>query len=104
MNIKVTEPVLDYEGKVIKSGKDKSLIWRDIIFQALNSVTQNEVLTGEQKAKCYRISQKVYDSNAPDLTLDERHFVLERIDKIILSPLICGRAEEFFEEKKGEGK
>ena len=100
MKLKIKTEVLDYEGKPIKVSDTENLVWRTVVFNALNSVVPNEVLTGEQKARCYRITQKIYDSNEPDLTVEERSFVLERIEKVFNSPLICGKSKEFFEEKQ----
>lgn len=129
MKIKVTDIILDYEGKPAKStnsaiifetlltklfdklSKNESiikedlqvdspnLIWREAIFVALNSMDQQEQMTTEQKTKSYQIITKAYATNEPDFTVEERAYIIERIGKFY-SPLVYGRAKEIFEEKK----
>ena len=105
MKIRILDKILNYEGRPIKeSGASDSpdITWRSVIFTALNNFAQDEKPTGEIKTKCYQITKKVFDSNEPDLTVDQRALVLERIEKIYSSPLIIGRSKEFFEEAKEE--
>lgn len=98
MKVKVTEKVLGYEGKPVKDG-EKDLEWLQVFFIALNNFTQDEKPTSEVKSRCYQITKKLYDSNEPDLTVEERSFLIERVRKMFTSPLVCGRVEEFLEEK-----
>ena len=98
MKIDITQTLKDYEGKPIKQ-KDQEMTWRDVIFTALNNFAQDEKPTGDIKSKCYQITQKIFDKKEPDLTVDQRALIIERVEKIYQSPLICGRAKEFFEGK-----
>ena len=106
MKVKITEPILNYSVEPLldrdEKGKDVPLTWRALVFTALNSPARDEVLTAEQKNQAYQITTKVYASSEPDLTVGERAYILERINKIIQSPLACGRAKEFFEEKESK--
>jgi len=99
MKVNITDTVKDYKGKSLKQGKDK-LIWRNVVFTALNNFAPDEKPTGQIKTKCFQISQKIFAKKDPDLTVDQRSFIIERIEKVYPSPLICGRAREFFEEAK----
>jgi len=106
MKVNILSEIKDYKDKPLKASdgvKAENLTWRTIVFNALNTFTKDEQPTGEIKAKCYRITKKIYDSKTPDLTVDERAVVLERIDKIYSSPLICGKSKEFFDEKEKNG-
>ena len=105
MKIKVTETIKNYEGKELLekiNDKEIPMTWKSIIFTALQNFTKEEQnsLSPDTKIKCHIITERVYSSDEPDLTVQERAFIIERINKIIISPLICGRAKEFFEEKK----
>ena len=100
MKIKVTQSVLDYEGKPQISGEGgKELTWRSVITTALNTTIKDESMTGADKARAYLITVKIHSTEEPDLDLGERSFVLDRIEKVFISPLVYGRAKEFFEEK-----
>ena len=101
MKLNVLEPILDYDGKPVKISDKENLTWRKIIFNALNNISPEEKqIDSETKSRCYQITKKIYDSKDPDLTVNERALILERIDKAYNSPLVCGKAKEFFEEKK----
>lgn len=110
MKIKVTDAILDYENKPIKErdsdGKEiGDLTWRTVIDNALNSLGREEQpLASEQRTHAYQITMKIYAVDELDLTEKERVFVIDRIGKVYPSPLINGRAEEIFLEKKEEEK
>lgn len=96
MKIDVRQPLLDYKGKPIEEGENKTL--RDFISIALNNAIPAETLTGEQKATAYQISTKLYAKNKVELTLTERAFVRERVEKI-LPVLHAGRIVDVLEER-----
>src|SRR5829696_4762646 len=96
MKINVRQQILDYRGEPIEEGENKTL--RDFVAIALNNSTGAEVLTGEQKAKAYQITTKLYQKNKVELTLDERAFVKERVEKI-LPALHAGRIVDALEER-----
>jgi len=104
-DVQTPEEALDWFEKredLIKTAKT-DLTWRVIIDIALNSVAKGEVsLPSEKRNHAYQITKKIYEQNEPDLTVEERAFILERIGKMYPSPLINGRAKEIFEEKKEE--
>ncbi len=98
MKVLVTDKILDYEGNPLKDG-DRELTWRDVIFLSMNTQLKDEVLTSEQKEKCYQITTKAYQGNEVDYTIDQVAYILERIKKIY-NPLIVGRSEEYFDKDK----
>lgn len=102
MRIKVIDPVLDYESKPLVNGTEP-VPWRKVFSEALNTMLPNEVQTAEDKNKCYQITMKVFASNEVDLTLDDRHFLLGKIQKIF-NPLVCGRAAELLEGEEPAGQ
>lgn len=112
MKIKITDPILDYEDKPIsltdENGlpikPEKYLVWRTVVYQALNNPKRDETLTAEDSDKSYQITTKVYRNNEPDLTVSELGYILERIDKVYMnSPLIRGKAHEFFNKPESAG-
>jgi len=127
MKIKLTEPILDYEGKSFQQGTiiitasliqsiekgqkedilqklklllSAPLTFRDVFFTALNSQEEGEKLTVEQKVQMYQITKKVFSGEEPDFTLKELAFIQERVEKIYILPLIVGRVKEVFETNK----
>ncbi len=101
MKFKITDPIMSYEGTPVQdNGKD--LDWKQIFFVSLNNFTSEEKPTNEIKAKCFQLTKKIYDSNEPDFTMDERSFLMERVRKLYSAPIIFGRIEEFLEGKPAE--
>jgi hypothetical protein len=98
MIVNVTEPVLDYEGKPVKDG-DKDLLWKEVIYQALNAILPNEQQTVEDKTQCYRLTTRCFQTDQPDFTLEERLFIIAKIQRIY-SPLVAGKAQEFFDKQE----
>jgi len=105
MKIKVTSPVLNYDGKPIteRDSEEKvvNVTWRSVISFALNAKAEKEsVISSEEKSQLYQLTNKIYAQNEPDLGATERAKIIEKINKIYDSPLICGRAKELLEDKK----
>lgn len=98
MKIKVTDPILDYENKPIKGVNDEITLWRTIFFVALNNFAKDETPTSEMKEKSYKLTKSIFDKEEVDLSVAERAYLLERIEKMYPQPLICGKAKELFEE------
>lgn len=96
MKIDVRIKLLDYRGGPIREGSNRT--FRDFVVIGLNNIVQGEVLTGEQKAKIYTISTKLYERNKVDLTLDERALIKERVEKT-LPPLHAGRIIDVLNER-----
>lgn len=81
--------------------KKEPLTYRNCINFALNSIHvdangKNEMMSAGDKAKAYEITKKVFASKEPDFTEDQITFIIDRVDKIYLLPIICGRVKEFF--------
>lgn len=126
MKRKITDPVLDYENKPFCTGqtvvtaslidaiekrpKDEVLAdlkksltdpmtWRDVFNTALNSQAKDEHLTSQDKSQCYQITKKCFATNEPDFTTKEAAFIIDRVEKIYIMPLIIGRVQELFDTK-----
>lgn len=102
MKVNVLTKVIGYDKKPVKDGQ-ADLVWKNVFFQALNNFTKDEQPSNELKIRCYQITKKIFDSNDPDLAVDERALVMERVKKMF-APLICGEVEKFLEEPKKELK
>lgn len=96
MKIDVRQKLLNYKGEPIEEGENKT--FRDFLTIGLNNVLPTETLTGEQKAKIYTITTKLYERRNVTLTLDERAFAKERVEKT-LPPMHAGRIVDVLEER-----
>lgn len=113
MKINVTKPLLDYEGKPVLNPQEPPEAGsttmpertpstpRGIIFQALNSAEQNEVITPENKAKYFHITQLVYKTKEVSFTRSQENIIIERVGKFY-GPLIYGRILELFGDEEIE--
>lgn len=95
MRIKVTNPILDLEGKAIKSeGSDAT--FRIVFYNALNQFLPEEKPTSEEKAKCFGLMQKIFKSDEVNITSDEAALLKERVGKLY-NPLVFGRVSELLD-------
>lgn len=120
MRIKVTQPVLDYEGNPLlanKTNPDGSPVLgddhrpvqepetlRSYLVLALNNKarTETEPIGAEEAAKRYQLTTKLYAKNEVDLTLDECVLLKARVAAVYDSPLIVGRIGDVLEGRKVE--
>jgi len=126
MKIKIISPIPDYENNpfiektiVLKSqiidalkqgvAKDdiiselekifkEPLTYRDVFNTALNSLAKDEVMTAQDKSKCYEITLKCFATNEPDFTTSQVEFIINRVENIYNLPLIIGRVREVLKE------
>ena len=108
MKIDIRQAIVDYEGKPITEtqsdpeNSDKSVQvtkpLREYFSTALNSFVSSETLTPEDKSKAYEISTKLFASNEPNLTSEQITFLKDRILKVFISPLVCGRLIDILEQ------
>jgi hypothetical protein len=108
MKIDIRRPIVDYQGKPITEPQSdpeeprrivqvaKPL--REYFSTALNNALPDETLTPEAKTRAYDISTKLFASNEPNLTSEQITFLKERILKIFISPLVCGRLIDILEQ------
>jgi hypothetical protein len=99
MKFNVKSEILDYDGKPVKENEKDNATWKKIIFNALNNILPDEKLTAEQKEKCYDLTARAYAREEVEYSVEEVAFILERV-KRIYTPLIVGRAIQFFEGEK----
>lgn len=98
MKVNLTQPIKNYDGKLIKDEKDK-LTLKKVLVVALNSQDKNEVITPEQKSKIYQLSLKMYESKEPNFTVDDLSFIKERVGKF-WSALVYGRVCDLIDNKE----
>jgi hypothetical protein len=116
MKIKVTLPVLNYEGKPFQKPKlnpvgeaitdqkgrpeSEPQTLRDIFVNAINSQTPDE-----QSMKIYRLTSRIYAKTNVDLDAKERELIRDRVAAIYSpTPAIVGFVTDaLFPEDKPEG-
>lgn len=104
MTIDLTQPVLDYDKKILrikKDGEEKDLVLKEVFITALNTQAPGEVPTVEQKIKIFELSTKMFTLDSMSLTVDEAAFIKERVGKIY-NPLVYGRICELFDNPVAE--
>jgi hypothetical protein len=110
VKIKVTLPVLNYEGKPFQKAKLDSVgeairdekgrpeyepqTLRDVLVNAINSQTpeeQNKPRTHEQSMRIYRLTSRIYEKTNVDLDAKERELIRDRVAAIYSpTPAIVG--------------
>lgn len=98
MKFKITEPIMNYEGKPFMEN-EKPVTYRAIFNLALNSFQQDEKPTAEEKAQAFQLTMKIFSSNEIDLTVEERALIQKRVDMNYNYPLFIGRTKEFLGDK-----
>jgi hypothetical protein len=94
MKLKIDQPVLNFDGKVIETGdKEKTILtFRNIIESTLNSQTEAHPLTSEKKLQAFQIGVKLFSKKLAeyDLTVDQISFIKDRIG-LFYGPVPYGR-------------
>jgi hypothetical protein len=124
MKIKVTLPILNYEGKPFQKAKLNSVgeavtdekgrpeyepqTLRDIFVNSINSQTpdeQSKPRTLEQSMRIYRLTNRIYTKTNVDLDAKERELIRDRVAAIYSpTPAIVGFVTDaLFPEDKPEG-
>jgi hypothetical protein len=108
MKIDIRQPILDYQGEPITESQPdpedaKKVIQipkplREYFSTALNNAVPNETMTGDDKTKAYEISTKLFAHNEPNLTSEQITFLKDRILKVFINPLVCGRLIDILEQ------
>jgi hypothetical protein len=98
MRVKLTDPILDYAGRPLKSRErpeddETELTFRTAFAGALNNFARDEVPTAEMKARSFALTLKLFDTDEVELTTKEAALILERVNKVYPSPVICGRID-----------
>jgi hypothetical protein len=89
MKLDVTQQLSGYDGTPMYDDEKQPLTMRSIILTALNSFTQGEHPTGEEKAKIYSLSVKISTNDQAELSLDDRTLIKKRAE-MILRPITLG--------------
>ena len=129
MKIKVTDPILGYDGNPYQQGSvvmtaslieaikiqskeevlkqlektlQEPLTFRDVFNTSLNTLAKDENLSAQNKSKCYEITKKCFATSEPDFTQSQITFLIDRVEKVYVLPLVIGRVKEIFEIKNTE--
>ena len=102
MRVKVSAPVVDYEGNPIADGKSP-LTYRKVFTVALNAFDEKDKPAPEQMAHIYALSVKLYDSTEVDLSVEDATLIKERVGKTF-NPLVYGRTCDLLEAKQVKKK
>lgn len=95
MRINLRQPIIGFDGKPLKQIKngvetDTNIEYIDRISLALEMVLQEEKPTQEDKAKRAQLNWKIWGTEAEvELTANEIALIIERVNKIFTSPLVC---------------
>lgn len=89
MKVTLTETIKDYENNPVVE-RDVELTYRDVFATALNNSPANEPMMPGDKAKAFRLTQKVFAKKELDISLSDATFIKERVGKLY-SPLVYGR-------------
>jgi hypothetical protein len=94
MKIKIDQPIKNFDGSNIEIGEKekKTLTFRMVIENAINTQSENAPLTSEKKLHAFQIGIKLFSKKFAeyDLTIDQIQFVKERIG-LFYGPVIYGR-------------
>lgn len=103
MKIKLTEPILDYEGNKIPIADKKGGYFdvRLAIVNAINYFEQDKAPLAEEKAKVYGLSVKVYGKNEVDFTVDELAFIKQKAGEA-LTAVAYGRLLDIIDPQPAE--
>lgn len=94
MKIRIDQPIMDWEGKVVPSGETDTtpFTFRAVIGNCLNFQNNDNPLTAQKKLQAFQIGVKLFSKKLDeyDLTIDQVTFIKERIG-IFYGPVIYGR-------------
>jgi len=98
MKINLDQEFKALNGETMKS-TDGSVTLRSICTEALLNVTPEEKLTGEEKAKRYKLANDIFNSKDEDFEMQiEDVALLKRLVGELFTPIIVGQAFSFFEK------
>lgn len=100
MKIKLTTPILEYNGDKIFVNEEKTEVYdiRRAITTSLNTNDPSKPDLPENKNKIYSICTRLYKGNDVDLTIDDLAFIKEKAEYALL-PLFLGRLLEVIDPK-----
>lgn len=100
MRVNLTEGIKDYKGKPLMDGEEPITV-RDMIADALNTVSSDDNFDGKKKAELYILTCKIYAEDEPNLTPEDIVTIKERVGKW-KTPLIVGVVNNALKEKPTE--
>lgn len=100
MKINIDQNVCNFDGTTVKDDQNEDLSFRKVIELALNLQDQQNQMTAEQKLKAFQVGVKLNAQKLEeyDLTVDQLHFLKERIG-IFFSSTVYGRFLELIKDE-----
>jgi hypothetical protein len=106
MRIDFSQPILDLQGKPIKTKEDEvelTLTLERVTVSALLQPSKEE--TGDEKYKKYGFMKRIHDAKEPvELKTDEISFIKKSIGSSAFTALVVGQAWDLLEGQQAEAK
>lgn len=105
MKLNVDQNVLNFDGTAVQDEKGEDLTYRSVIELALNLQDQAHQMTAEEKLKAFQIGVRLNSNKRSeyDLTVDQLHFLKERIG-IYFSTTVYGRFLELIQDESVQNR
>lgn len=100
MKILVNEPILEVDGKELKTPENTTMTLADVLIKALVSAHDDDLKTSaDEKLKLWMLAEKVEKSRggSMELTIDEAAALKARVNKMFPSAIIIGNVHKIFE-------
>ena len=98
MKINLNKQIPNYKEGMVKDENGKSVVMRDIIVMAINSVGPTKEWGKEDKTIAYGLSVRLMGKDEVSLSIDEMKYILDCVGQVA-SPLIIGTLSEWLENK-----
>jgi hypothetical protein len=102
MRVKVTDQLIDYEGRKLVDGTEP-VTFRRVFVTALNTFSDTDRPNPQQMALIYSLSNRLYENADVELTLEEAALIKDRVGKTF-NPLVYGRTVDLLEGKAAPKK
>ena len=96
MKLKVTEELKNYVGEPLIE-KERKVLMRDIVLNALNYISKEEPQNVEQKVRIYNLSLSVYKEEEVEFTIEDLAFIKKNAN-LLYGPLIVGQIVKWMEK------
>lgn len=91
-------PFLDYEGKPIKEN-DKEAQIRTLIINAIQSSSDNQTVTGEEKFARFKLCEKISKGGDVEISIEDAAMIKKCVGSGVYTPLAVGRVYDLLEGK-----
>jgi len=97
MKVNFSQAIKDFEGETVKDEMGKELSLSEICVKAILALFKSEEnISGEEKYKRYKLSDKIYNKSEVELSAEEVAEVKKLVGKMY-SPLVVGLVYDILE-------